>query len=293
MKVNTDLLNDQDFQQKLGTSISVVAELYKVLVSSLLILFVPQKCGDHVCSFNENLIAGDSVYTGGLVINFITLATFAMMYFAEVKRENRLITYLEVNKSKPSDNESVGRALEMLPTEKRKSILSLDKIYVRLGASAITMFIINTVLSGVVVYKFYLDSQTTTTYVTNILFMTTKLADVYANVTSEQNVFYSAYLKAKVQYNDVDPNKRIEDVGMTIENVKECEKMLNLNLQVDTTFLEEKEEVNGNIELVEEEKIKVILHSDSESELQKVIDNSEDNSDIKKTSSMKDLGYVV
>ena len=289
MKVNTDLLNDQDFQQKLGTSVSVVAELYKVLVSSLLILFVPQKCGDHVCSFNENLIAGDSVYTGGLVINFITLATFAMMYFAEVKRENRLITYLEVNKSKPSDNESVGRALEMLPTEKRKSILSLDKIYVRLGASAITMFIINTVLSGVVVYKFYLDSQTTTTYVTNILFMTTKLADVYANVTSEQNVFYSAYLKAKVQYNDVDPNKRIEDVGMTIENVKECEKMLNLNLQVDTTFLEEKEEVNGNIELVEEEKIKVILHSDSESELQK----SEDNNDIKKTSSMKDLGYVV
>lgn len=151
------------------------------------------------------------------------------------------------------------------------------------------MFIINTVLSGVVVYKFYLDSQTTTTYVTNILFMTTKLADVYANVTSEQNVFYSAYLKAKVQYNDVDPNKRIEDVGMTIENVKECEKMLNLNLQVDTTFLEEKEDVNGNIELVEEEKIKVILHSDSENELQK----SEDNSDIKKTSSMKDLGYVV
>ena len=289
MKVNTDILNDQDFQQKLGTSISVVAELYKVLVSSLLILFVPQKCDDHVCSFNENLIAGNSIYTGGLVINFVTLATFCMMYYAEVKRENRLITYLEVNKSKPSNNESVGRALEMLPAEKRESILSLDKIYVRLGASAITMFIINTVLSGVVVYKFYLDSQTTTTYVTNILFMTTKLADVYANVTSEQNVFYSAYLKAKVQYNDVDPNKRIEDVGMTIENVKECEKMLNLNLQVDTTFLEEKEAVNGNIELVEEEKIKVILHSDSESELQK----GEDNSDIKKTSSMKDLGYVV
>ncbi len=286
MKVNTDILNDQDFQQKLGTSISVVAELYKVLVSSLLILFVPQKCDDHVCSFNENLIAGDSVYTGGLVINFVTLATFCMMYYAEVKRENRLITYLEVNKSKPSDNESVGRALEMLPTEKRESILSLDKIYVKLGASAITMFIINTVLSGVVVYKFYLDSQTTTTYVTNILFMTTKLADVYANVTSEQNVFYSAYLKAKVQYNDVDPNKRIEDVGMTIENVKECEKMLNLNLQVDTTFLEEETTIN---KVESEEKIKVILHSDSENELQK----SEDNSDIKKTSSMKDLGYVV
>ena len=285
----TSFSTDQDFQQKLGTAISVVSELYKVLVSSLLILFVPQRCEDHVCSFNENLIAGDSLYTGGLVINFVTLATFCMMYYAEVKRENRLITYLEVNKSKPSDNESVGRALEMLPVEKRQSILSLDKIYVRLGASAITMFIINTVLSGFVVYKFYLDSQTTTTYVTNILFMTTKLADVYANVTSEQNVFYSAYLKAKVQYNDVDPNKRIEDVGMTIENVKECEKMLNLNLQVDTTFFNENKEEEIELKKVEsEDKIKVILHSDSEETL-----HHQEKDDMKKTSSMNELGYVV
>lgn len=279
-------VSDQDFQQKLGTSISVVAELYKVLVSSLLILFVPQRCDDHVCSFNENLIAGNSLYTGGLVVNFFTLATFIMMYYAEVKRENRLITYLEVNKSMPSDNESVGRALEMLPVDKRESILALDKIYVRLGAGAITAFIINTVLSGIVVYKFYLDSQTTTTYVTNILFMTTKLADVYANVTSEKNVFYSAYLKAKVQYNDVDPNKRTEDVGMTIENIKSCEKMLNLPLNDDNN---DDNNDDINIELVDaksdessDDKIKVILHSDSE-----------ESCDIKKTSSMKELGYVV
>lgn len=37
--------------------------------------------------------------------------------------------------------------------------------------------------------------------------MVTKLADVYANVNTEKNVFYSAYMKGKIQYNDVDPNK--------------------------------------------------------------------------------------
>jgi hypothetical protein len=37
--------------------------------------------------------------------------------------------------------------------------------------------------------------------------MVTKLADVHSNVNTEKNVFYSAYLKGKVQYNDVDPDK--------------------------------------------------------------------------------------
>jgi hypothetical protein len=37
--------------------------------------------------------------------------------------------------------------------------------------------------------------------------MVTKLADVHSNVNTEKNVFYSAYLKGKIQYNDVDPDK--------------------------------------------------------------------------------------
>jgi hypothetical protein len=45
--------------------------------------------------------------------------------------------------------------------------------------------------------------------------MVTKLFDVHSNVNTEKNVFYSAYLKGKVQYNDVDPDKaallKIED----------------------------------------------------------------------------------
>jgi len=48
-------LNNQDFVQK-NTSIALFTlELYRVLVSTLLILFVPQKCGNenesHLCSY--------------------------------------------------------------------------------------------------------------------------------------------------------------------------------------------------------------------------------------------------
>jgi len=202
-----DKLNDQDFIQKVSMIPIIALEMYRVMVSSFLVLFVPQKCDNHVCSLSENMVLENELYTAGLVFNFITMASFIAMYSLEIKRENRLITYLEVNKSVAFDNSSVEQALAKLPISKRDNIWALDKYYMYSGLTSIGLFIINTILSGFVVYNYYLDSQTTSTYITNILFMVTKLADVYSNVNTEKNVFYSAYMKGKIQYNDVDPDK--------------------------------------------------------------------------------------
>ena len=237
-----DKLGDQDFNQKVAVSISVILELYRVLVSSFLVLFVPQKCGDHVCSLSENMVLENHLYSAGLVFNFITMASFLAMYTFEIKRENRLITYLEVNKSVPSDNNSVGIALEKLPQEKRDSIWQLDKYYMYSGRASILMFIVNTILSGFVVYEYYLDSQTTSTYITNILFMVTKLADVYANVNTEKNVFYSAYMKGKIQYNDVDPNKLLFGINPPV--LDESKKD---DIKKDEDEVKEKEEEDSKI----------------------------------------------
>ena len=249
-----DKLNDQDFMQKVGMVPVVALEMYRVIVSSFLVLFVPQKCDDHVCTLSENMVLEHDLYNAGLVFNFLTMAAFLAMYLLEVKRENRLITYLDVNKSVPMDNASVGLALDKLSVDKRDSIWALDKYYIYSGWTAIVMFIINTFLSGFVVYEYYLDSQTTSTYITNILFMVTKLGDVYANVNTEKNVFYSAYLKGKIQYNDVDPDKanvlKLEDEKKDYFAVSE----------VDTTLV--KEEVE---EELESGKIIVINHDISSS----------------------------
>ena len=246
-----DKMEDQDFNQKVAVSISVILELYRVLVSSFLVLFVPQKCGDHVCSLSENMVLENHLYNAGLIFNFITMASFLAMYTFEIKRENRLITYLEVNKSVASDNNSVGTALEKLPQDKRDSIWQLDKYYMYSGRASIVMFIVNTILSGFVVYEYYLDSQTTSTYITNILFMVTKLADVYANVNTERNVFYSAYMKGKIQYNDVDPNKLLlvpgisppvsDEVKVKEEVKEEKPEEVREELTVETGYKEEED----------------------------------------------------
>ena len=64
-----------------------------------------------------------------------------------------------------------------------------------------------------------MDSKTITVYLTNLLFMSLKVYDVYNTVNTKPNIFYSAYLKNKVQYNDVDPDKIIvvEEIQPKIE----------------------------------------------------------------------------
>jgi hypothetical protein len=202
-------LHDQNFMQKISVIPVFIVELYRVMISSFLILFVPQKCGDHICSYSENMSGGNELYSAGLIFNFITMMSFLIMYVFEIKRENRLITYLEVNKSVASDNDAVQKLLEKLPEKKRNSIWTLDKCYQRTGYISIGCFVANSALSGIVIYQYYLDSQTTTTFITNIVVMMSKLGDVYTTVNTEKNIFYSAYLKGKVQFNDVDPNKNI------------------------------------------------------------------------------------
>ena len=230
-----DFVSDQDNNQKINVTISVALELYRVLVSSLLILFVPQDCDGHLCSLTENMETTSQTYTTGLFFNFFTMFVFLVMYSLEIKRENRLISYLEVNKSIATDNNSVCEVLKKLPLEKKNSILFLDTYYQKAAYVAMGSFIINSIISGIIVYQYSLGNQTTTTIITNILFMVTKLSDVFQTVNTEKNIFYSAYLKGKIQYNDVDPDKMLLDVdqlGLSIHDKK------NVQVQIQDQNLE-------------------------------------------------------
>ena len=205
---NVQIQDNQDFNQKVGVTITVLLELYRVLIASFLILFVPQTCGDHICSISENAqTGGDPLYNAGFSFNCITLIAFLAMYFAEIKREGKLIAYLDVNPKCKTDNDSVGEVLSRLPEQRKITILFYDNLYQKTGYFALTCFVTNTILSGFVVYKYYLDYKTTSTFITSVLFMITKMADVYSTVKTEKNILYSAYLKGKVQYNDLDADK--------------------------------------------------------------------------------------
>ena len=203
--------NDQDFNQKMGVASTLVLELYRVLMGAMLVIFVPQKCGDNICSAIQNIERDDTLSQSAFSFNIITALSFLALYFVEVKRENKMINYLEVNRFTPVDNESVGDALEKLAVNKKQKIWDYDGYYKITGYASTIAFSINAILSFIVVSNNYLDSKTLTVFLTNILLMGLKVADVFSTVNTKKNIFYSAYLKNKVQYNDVDPDKVIMD----------------------------------------------------------------------------------
>lgn len=227
--------NDQDFNQKMNVGLTLVLELYRVLMGAFLVVFVPQKCGDNVCSMSDNIYRDDALSQTSIAFNAITMCSFLALYFVEVKRENKLINYLEVNRFNSLDNESVGQALEQLASSKKQSIWDYDGYYQTTGYVSMLAFIVNAVLSSIVVYSHYLDSKTLTVYLTNLLFMGLKVVDVFSTVNTKKNIFYSAYLKDKVQFNDVDPDKfRIED-GDAGDDVKKESNVEDLSSPNDTT----------------------------------------------------------
>jgi hypothetical protein len=213
-----DKINDQDFHQRINVTSTLLLEIYRVLMGAFLVIFVPQKCGENICSLSENINREDRLAKTAIAFNAFTMFTFLMLYFVEVKRENKLITYLEVNRFIPVDNDSVGEALQKLAMEKKQCIWNFDRYYQKAGYISTGSFILNGIFSSIVIMSHYFDSKTITVLLTNLLFMGLKVFDVYSTINTKKNVFYSAYLKNKVQFNDVDPDKIIRVEELQEEN---------------------------------------------------------------------------
>lgn len=198
---------DQDFKQKRDALTTLCLEIYRVLMGACLMLFVPQKCEETSCSFNDNLNRSDRFSTACLSFNLITMISFLGLYAVEFKRESKMISYLEVNKNKPTDNDSIEEELKNLDISYKNILWDLDYYYKISGYVSLFAFIINAILSGISVYSRYLDETTVTVFLTNILFMSLKIHEVIIIVYTDKNVFYSAFLTERIQYNDVDPDK--------------------------------------------------------------------------------------
>jgi hypothetical protein len=117
-----------------------------------------------------------------------------------------MIDYLEINRELPKDNESVGEALVKLDNDKQVELHNLDHKYLHAGYAAMGMFAVNTGISTVPILQNSLDAKTYTVLLTNVLFIASKLHEVYSIVNTKENVFYSAYLTERQQFNDVDPD---------------------------------------------------------------------------------------
>jgi hypothetical protein len=211
-----ETMNDEDFQQKMSMCITMIVELYRVIMSTLLLMFVPQMCGDNQCSVEDKLYTNNEYEVAVMLLNFYTLIMFTVLYSIESTRETVLINYLDVNKFKPRNNNAVSQEIKRLSPERMDRIRFYDKSYKYVGYISIGSFTVNVAISTVSIFQNYMDSKTLTVLLTNVMFMATKLYDVYSIANTKDFIFLSAYMTRKIQFNDVDKDKVESSVGSVV-----------------------------------------------------------------------------
>lgn len=195
----------QNSKQRIIIFFECIIEIYRVVIGTCLITFVPQRCGNIDCD-HIWYVYGKTMVDIAYYINIGTLFCFLILFLVEMIRENRIINYLEVNPLLGTENTIVGEILQELDPVKRSKLYCIDTIYVGWSIFCLGCFGANTIVSGIVIIR-NLDSNTISGFITNILFMFTKLYRIYFVIHTEKNVFYSAYLINFVQFNDLDPRE--------------------------------------------------------------------------------------
>jgi hypothetical protein len=221
-----EILDDQDTQQKLNVAITLVLEVYRVLMGAMLVLFVPQNCDGQICSLTDNFDRNDGGLTkSAFGLNMLTVLSFLILYKIEVSREHRMIEYLNVNSELPRDNDAVEEALLKLEPSKKEELWRLDGHYQKAGYFCMAAFGLNSIISLIVIFSNYLDDKTLTVLITNVLFLSMKIKDVFAVVNTEKNVFLSSYLTRKIQFNDIDPDHLPKNIETVIEMTDDYSKI--------------------------------------------------------------------
>ena len=91
---------DVDCKERIKIALTFLLQSYKVLMGSMVLLFVPRGCDDHVCSVTDNLYNRDDLNVSGLVFNFITVCSFVAVYAAELRRENWCVHNFDIDHQK-------------------------------------------------------------------------------------------------------------------------------------------------------------------------------------------------
>ncbi len=214
---------DVDTKERLKIILIFLLQSYKVAMGSMLILFVPQTCGNNVCSLTDNLTKNDGLHVTTLSLNFISLLAFTLCYHSELQRENWCVHHLDIDKNEGDNN--LALVLNQRPDFK----VALDTInnrYYILSLSAAGIYMVNLLFSSIVLFNNSAGSTTLTSYLGFVLLIVMKLYNsVYISVDSKKNArAFSAYMTEFQSFNVIDVDHRSPENGIEITEINIEEK---------------------------------------------------------------------
>ena len=209
---------DVDTKQRIMTAIFMILEFYKIVMGTFLIVFVPQKCDDKICTMTQNFFNNKLLNTFGNASNFVTFSSVLTLYVLEYQRENWCIKYLDIDDEKSTNN--LDTEIEAYPKYKIK-MNKLNKNYLRSVYISTFLMIVNFIISGITVYQSYAGTNSITSFVSFFMLVSMKLysALTVGRLSLKNERANSAYLKEPKTYNTIDVDYRIENIQPEEEKI--------------------------------------------------------------------------
>jgi hypothetical protein len=197
MKINNDL------KETIKISTLFLFQSYKVIMGSMLILFVPQNCNNEVCSITDNLNKNDTFHNITLSTNILCVLLFIICYGIELKREKWCVNYLDIDHNIADNN------LELVIKDKPQILLPLqkyNKLYLISISITSSVYLINLILSSIIIYNNYVGIQAVTSYSSYVVLILLKIYNsLFVSYSSLKNKkALSGYLTEFSSFNIID-----------------------------------------------------------------------------------------
>lgn len=201
---------DVDTKERMKIILIFLLQSYKVLMGSMLVLFVPQMCDDKVCSIQDNLYKEDGLHRASLVINFISTASFAVCYTIELKRENWCVEHLDIDDNYGDNN--LPLVLKKRP-ELEKALHKINDNYYYSSHITCLLYAINLIISTISIYIHSTGSATITAYMSFVILILLKLNNALfiSKDSKKNNMALSAYMSELQSFNIIDKDHQTEE----------------------------------------------------------------------------------
>jgi len=231
--------NNQDTQQNMTVTVNFISDGFKVLMASLLSVFVPQKCetyvpnidifnstfgsmdwavalnqntsftkgingttlDEHICTLKENFSDLINFNSFVLAFNFLTLFYFMYLYYIELNREKWLISHFDYDKEKT--DEAILTVKVEYPDIHDK-LQAKNYKYMRAYKYLAIIYSLNMLFSAVLLfYYYYYDYRTATAFLTNIILCSSKMrvGRLISKESYEKGYAFSFYNIKNISFN--------------------------------------------------------------------------------------------
>ena len=240
MKVSNDM------KERLKIGALWLFQSYKVIMGSMLILFVPQKCEElilsdesgsnnldeyktSICTISQNLNKKDDIFHDiTLGFNFLCVGLFLITYIVELRREHWCVKNLDINHDYPDNH--LDNIIHTKP-ELKKELHKRNNRYFKITTITSSIYMINLLLSSIIIYNNYVGIQAVTSYTSYVALILLKIYNsLFISYTSLKNVkALSSYITEFSSFNVFDEDLIIQDKPKKKDETDHNDINLNVN----------------------------------------------------------------